>query len=311
MLLSQCDPTHPFRPSNWRHRLVEHCLQTGDGSLAISKDAATKRLYNFRKMLHRGGRYRERAMGKFSECYSALEIYHDRESDVRSILEARILSGAPIDIIAQKLGVQEKTVAAYVRNYFEVQTRLDCEDFIYGRVLRCSSSDGNMTEREMRLKQIAYRAGPSALDKILSRQSSASDKEQSNLNGTIELLKGLLWELANGSNASDELPKMQSIIKMLQQFSELAESDHPGISHDYKKHVAAFLKQMSWGIGRKKIPPELEGWMNTATELRADDMLRVTHGQSLVNEELLKSVKPPSELQEGEANTPPMTPQSD
>lgn len=307
-MLSQCVITYPLRPPNWRHQLVEHGIQAGDTSLTTAKDAATKRLYSFRKMLRRGGRYRACAKNRYSDYYSALEIYHDRQSNVRWIVEARLLSGEPIEIITKKLGVHKKAVVAYVHHYFDVVSRLECEDFIHGHVLTCSVGDGNVTEYAMRLKQIAYRDGPSALDVVLSGEPSGSDEKVSRKDETIKLLEGLLYELASGPNASAELSKMQSIVTTLRQLSEPAESAKKGGArdlNDVEKSIDVFLKEIPWSIGRKNIPPELAEWKDTAVELRADETLCVTHGQKLENEEWLKSVKAPSALQDGETNAPP------
>jgi NCAIR mutase (PurE)-related protein len=56
-------------------------------------------------------------------------------------------------------------------------------------------------------------------------------------------------------------------------------SDSTSAPEDYIRNVEAMMKEVPWKLATDEVPKEFEPWKKYATDLRADEMMRIAAGQ--------------------------------
>jgi len=236
-------------------------------------------------------------MNRHPNHWLALDIYSERKADMKAVLEARLLSGENNETIAARTGLSIEVVECYALSYYDVQDRLGFSDFIHSQVLGCDARGTGEVEREYLLKRIAYSAGPEALDLVLKAGPSTSQRgENDPVQELYRCIEGLLLEKTFASADRVDLSSEQSVRTMLLGFArqQAARAKGGNLSpgqESYLKNVEAFLKAIPFGLASRDMPEELKPWADTPAELRADEMLLVSAGVKLENEEELRNMK--------------------
>ena len=299
--------THPHRPPDWRFRRVLSCFQHRR-RLARSDDQGTLRLFHFlRRLCVRQDEATEMQLARGEpDQWLAHQLHQDIESDLRWVVEARLLSGEPRKDIAAKTGVRAKAISIYESSYFDVQSRLHCSDFICRDVINSGYTGGSAQSKEIRmLKFVGYACGSQTLDTILwggnpahCSSGNADPGTQLADHASISIREKLLAAVRSLDPGHEK--GVREILRVYTEMEKLRQNSGYGMpgSTDYEKHVASLLEQIPWSVGTKAASPELEEFRTTAVELRADEQLQVCAGKRLRNAKELKELRFPATREE-------------
>lgn len=156
---------------------------------------------------------------------AALELRQPRYADQCAELEARILSRQPIHEVAQRFGLPEGVVAAYIDWFFDVLDRLSSCDWVSTQVLVSSTADNSVPVRLRGLwRRVGYFGGPLALepllavsrglpipDEFLTATGEAREKQQESLRLQLELYIAI--ELATTPDDWQQVAKMHAELR--------------------------------------------------------------------------------------------------
>lgn len=184
-LLTDCRPTNPMRPPDWRWQLAVHAVEN-DAVVRTRGDAARTAARKFRSAwaVECGGdedRAAEQLPDKFPDMYEAWNLYRQdggSASLLKFEIEARVLAGQPDDEIAQVAGLPDETIATYCDVFFDVRPRLKSSAYIchqvLGRRMHFIGAQG-LTDRDPHYlwKVFGWVLGPQALDWLIYRGRSA------------------------------------------------------------------------------------------------------------------------------------------
>ena len=291
---------HSLRPRDWRKQRVLYYLSKRKRPQPEHEDPLTLALFDFFAdvLLCQRGREKYKLMSRKPHLWQAFEIYGDHQSDLKGILEARILSGDTTERIADKLGIPSETIEAYLSCFFDVRDRLGSADYIHSEILK---SDGCDDERGDLLRLVGYCAGPEALDLILrSATPTASPGDRNPTQELSDCIDAQILERTITSIGKMDASNLQSMRAILQAYArhQAASAEEATLSpghESYQKHVEACLKGITWSLASKNPSPELQSWSKTAYELRAHEQLRVAAGETLENEEELRNIRAPDD----------------
>jgi len=180
----------------------------------------------------------------------------------------------------------EATIEAYHGCFFDVRDRLQHDDWILRAVILAPgvgrrSSPAN----DAALKLFAYLAGPSALEEILGARPAQGGASgcAAMLSGATDLLidarKHLLaWQDAAAAEAAAR--------ENLKQGARRRAAQTPQPLSAYEANVQEFLKGVTMRCGDpgpdlEKVLPALRPYINSAVELRADEMNFLAAGGEL------------------------------
>ena len=282
-------PDHPFRELHWRYlKARDLVLKNGRPTHHDGKDL-WKDLFHFLSKLARckDDHERSRLMRENPKLWFAFELYCDRESGLRSIIGSRLLAAEPPNSIGAKLGFTAAVIDTFAQCFFDVADRLHYSDFIHCRVLnRNSKSNEGCTEREVALKRIGYHGGPEALDRVLRTPGHAASAATADnpIQGLANHVEDLLFEkilTAVGRMENTDEKVVRSLTQVYAQLDAVRRnsSDSTSAPEDYIRNVEAMMKELPWDLATDEVPEEFEPWKKYATDLRADEMMRIAAGQ--------------------------------
>lgn len=280
---------HPLRPVDWRYQKARDLLLKNGRPTWHGGEEPLGNLSRFLRKLARcrDEHSRSRLMREFPRLWFAFEIYCDRESDLRAIVEARLLAGEPTDSIGAKIGFTGAVIETFAQCCFDVQTRLGHVDFMHSHVLnRNGNGNQGRSERELALKRIGYCAGAKTLDRVLRTPGRAecSATAESTIQGLADHVEDLLFDRVLTAIGSMENTDEKAVRALTQLYAQLeaARRNIPGSSpgfEAYLKNMEAVLKDIPWKLASKGAPKVLEPWQKYATELRAHEMLQIAAGE--------------------------------
>lgn len=130
---------NPFQGPQWRYLRVLRLLDSREsGKRASRRDDAwvtRARRYYLQKQTATTDAALMRLEDEFFDIHVARQIYLDVQGvSLRTMTEARILSGQPIGMVADAIGSEPEAVEAYVSLFFDVQNRLPNSDWVVRHV---------------------------------------------------------------------------------------------------------------------------------------------------------------------------------
>jgi hypothetical protein len=160
---------NPLRPPNWRWDFVVASVKTRHFPAAEYLGCWIVPAYKYAWSLATVsiGETRVAQAQEMSDIAAAHGIYATN-GRLRWELEARILSGEPVDVVSRKTGLPKSVVECYVGVFFDVLDRLDAYDYIDARVIRgafCHPLSGEDVARIWKLN--GFWAGPVMLDAVI------------------------------------------------------------------------------------------------------------------------------------------------
>jgi hypothetical protein len=153
-------PGSPFFRPNWRWELASWMVATGRKSVPGIRDRWVDRALRY--LSPEGGR-------RDLVVKDAARLAQLPTSYERSLLEAYLLTGEPLPVVADRCSMSLKTVEAYTRLFCDVQPRLHARDWIASRVIGPGLWAG-FTKQDIGSlwKAFAYYAGVLALEVVVT-----------------------------------------------------------------------------------------------------------------------------------------------
>jgi hypothetical protein len=165
---ARCWPTSPFRSLDWRWGLAG-AIRDGHPSPRRSGDdrwlGAALRLRE--RVQPRAGDPRRHRTRRDHHVDVAYQFRFGADARRRLQLEARLLSGQEIDVIALRLGIEAGAVEAYARCFYDVLDHLEKIDYIMRSAIGRAAYTGFLaTDDDIIVKLISYNLGPLAVDAL-------------------------------------------------------------------------------------------------------------------------------------------------
>ncbi len=152
-------PESPFSRPCWRWDLGRWILRHGDEVPGKYRDAGVERVVRFLT----ARRVRRSVMG------AAKELFEVKTSVRTSLLEAHILSGAAMEVVAERTANASEVVAAYTSVFFDVGGRLIHRDWIARHAIGTGMWSGfKQNEIGVVWKMFGYYGGIDMLDAVLT-----------------------------------------------------------------------------------------------------------------------------------------------
>jgi hypothetical protein len=157
------------RPLAWRW-LQAHSILAEGGRLAGAEDDRVRSAVCFLQALGRcqDDASRARVQQRYPALTAARALYDALESFERWHLEARLLAGEDIVLIAAKCGLPLEVIRSYHDLFFAINERLQARDYLYHTVIGPKAREGlSESDREVLLKLFALSGGPLAVDALI------------------------------------------------------------------------------------------------------------------------------------------------
>lgn len=158
----------PFRPMDWRW---QHATFVHRHRLRLNPHRDDPWVRNAVRSLRANDPKRASARtGRTTELASiaqARALLGSNDPWPRRELEARLLTGEPFEVIAERCRLPELTVVAYEALFFDVRVRLPHADHITFMVLKSDPDSTSDDDLGLCLRRYAYEGGPRVLDRLL------------------------------------------------------------------------------------------------------------------------------------------------
>ena len=221
--------------ADWRHQVVEQRLVRTASAAGASEDL---HLIEPDPFVRQAFRYRLTGdcVNRDAFHYAYQTRAHNSKTGAGSLLKAMSLADLSIDEIAGQVGAPRRSVAAYLKLFFDVEPYLDCEMWIRLQAMPFRDQV-NLTPEQIRedaLLATAFSAGRQGLDQMLFLKASGAPSDNLLLfqrlsgmvgNRMLRYVQNLetrgvppsthdvqLWQLVNsqaalaGANKNDGLP---------------------------------------------------------------------------------------------------------
>ncbi len=170
----------PMRPPHWRYLRLVEVMRSRRQPARLPRDyehSIQRARRMFRELTAASGNERllDEVKSEFSDIWHSHEIFYGNDSLTRQMLEAHLLlPDMPFEEIAERLGVEVKTIQYFADLYFDVADRRTCEIWIQ-KVVRgdfdpnrsAGSPNSDDAARGYMLRFLALRGGRHVLDTVL------------------------------------------------------------------------------------------------------------------------------------------------
>lgn len=296
---------HPWRPVDARLRralwLMTHV------KLPVPRRDDQKmcllRRYLFARLKCRTRPDHEKLFLKDKDLTLAFQLRDHAAPECRWELESRLLAGETSPAIASALGVPSGAIDWYEAAFYDVRSRLGCRAFIHHEVIGALKGGNGSSSTERMMKLTAYLGGAAALDCFLT--GGLKSPIPRNANGATEWLSDLTRSLLQrkAAIALDSLeatdhktaPELLRLFARSEQAQLRALKDAPQLT-DQEERDKAFLESIPWMVGDDAdiLPENIRAYDAAAGELRSDELMRVSAGETLPNEAEIMNLKIPA-----------------
>jgi hypothetical protein len=137
---------HSLRPPDWRWRLARRLVDHPDDPDALAQaDRWVTQAVPLARELRRGP---APAVPRADAVGTAHDVYAGQDQLGRSVLEAHLLAGEPLDRVAASCGLRRDVVAVYGQIFFHARDALGGSSYVVHRVLGPQLSHG-LTEDDV------------------------------------------------------------------------------------------------------------------------------------------------------------------
>jgi hypothetical protein len=236
---------------------------------------------------------------------NAFEIHSAASRAYRSVLEARLLTGATQKHVARDAGVKESVVAFYEAAFFDVRDRWAAQDFVVHHVLlgNCPRNDPDAL-RDAVWKIIAYVGGVTALEAVIrGPEFTGPPVSREKILGGLAHGVELAAQQAAAFVSASPSPENLRLAKSLQELAVRARDACPaGQSTEDKwaEAVKAMLEGLPWRrVNRhdafKGVPEGIAKFEREGIGLRSGECLRILAGETLEDEEEIFTARFPEQ----------------
>jgi hypothetical protein len=274
----------PIRPPDWRFQRVLDVVRHRTKQFNRQQDDdLTRAGYDFVAAMDKvktEGQYDDLFLANVGLMF-AYNMYMDADAaDIRFVIEARILARQSDEKIANKLGTCPETIFWFEKMFFNVRGRLGKRDWIVNTVLK-PQLDGGASRYDPIIKQVAYLAGPVALENALYGFSIADrPKDPAQLPAYYDRVqqaglrrRATIEAFGMEVNRYNAMELMNIHCRMM----ESAPTEATTAQTALVKAAEGLLSSIPWKVGRRPLDPNnpLDEFESTAGELRADQMMEL------------------------------------
>lgn len=293
----------PFRSPQWRSERVLEMIEAENGPLRPRRfDDSYVRTYRQFLIRWRNTEEDEEKTFLFPQApslYYAQHWHYHPDPEWRTLLQARILTRASDQDIAEAFGTLPDSVFWYETIFFNVRDRLNCHDWIVKSILgtaltRSTHRDGSLTDqqRDLVYKLFGYFGGPLVLNVMISGFDAASFPKKSSeiANWFDNSLKMLLRSRAAAAARIFEINRynvMQlfelSLGVMNHDFA--AKGAAGGAQNELQQNIEALMQEIEWGLAYdeeslEQINSQQQAYVRSAVEPRASEQLQLAAGET-------------------------------
>jgi len=242
--------------------------------------------------------------GFYAYNLSQNEAGGDFGQRLRYVVEARLLAGEDDETIADALHTLPEGIDWYEKTYFNVRDRLDAKDWIIQHILHRAAMSGIAAQPyDFTAKMFAYFGGSLALEGVmyqleLGNRMRQPDHFQAYFDRQVErsirartAVESLRLEVNRYNNM-----ELLNVYCRLREVERQHYEGGGGAQSALETAVGELLQDLPWTVagGRRRDSRPLDGYANTAVELRANEEALVASGVALPHIEQLKVFTLPS-----------------
>lgn len=317
----------PYRAPDWRfNRVIEMCDRVPmPGRCTPRDDEYVRRARRFLLDYRNFDDYRRLELEAADEdLYAAFAIYRSKgagDKGLAFVLEARLLTGEPLESIAEHYPFGPRTVDYYEALFFNVRDRLTMRDWVTTQILipalkrdkgttNAPATVGAWQPQDIAvidshldgsLKFFAFFAGPHVLERMVTgfEHTSRALSPDEAANGWDEkhFKQGLKRRAAQSANHF-EVNKFNVVDVFMVVNQIIATEKAADAAEDqktkYEVHVKGLLDGLPWTVGTREadnVPRRVAAYDDSTSELRDDELLMVSAGEepgSLAGMEFVK-----------------------
>lgn len=281
----------PLRPPDWRWQKAKLLYDNRRPKSRRKDDNGVARAYEFIRNLASANTDIDHLNLADAWCsvYQAYAIWTDQTSYMRSELEARLLTGEGIELVAGRMGLDAPIVLEFESLFFNVLDRIQNPSWVVQRVIPKMAQE-NLRESNLDTvwKIVAYSGGVHALEPFLyfTTQTTKPDNPEGVATFLAEQSKSA-WNRKRFVNALAVRPvDVYSRIQLEEiglKYDELSQA--AGITNtDFSNQVAGCIKALAIGVGKEgragdRVRPAGAAAVNDtgAVEYRASELALVSH----------------------------------
>lgn len=278
----------PLRPPDWRWEKAKLLRQDARHNSRTLDDKLISDLMRFQDRLEEaeGVWDKYRLLRQYPQLTAVWEIREHEaagQKGVKAELEARILSGAKLDAISQRLSISVDTIELYEKVFFNVLDRLSNRGFIAHNVFgRAIQAPINEREYELLWKLFSYSGGPGVLDAVIDgwvdpkRAEIAAEAPEFFDRQASHLMRKRACIAALTIQPHDAYTKAQ-VLEVYARYRELEQQIEGGAPRNtILLNLRTMLENLPWGQDLLDNPAAMRASRivsNAAAELRASEVL--------------------------------------
>lgn len=298
-------PRNPLAPPDWRFRLAREYVRRGIRP-SFHDDRFTRDLYQFlrKRQSARAPDQRVQLSREYPALKLAVDLYQEKPSRLRPVLEAYLLTELDVKSISKRFGLPDATVAWFRRAFYDVRHLIAFPIRVLHQLIGVVDESGEAALDNHKVwKLVAYTLKSEGLDQLLSIDADMSLLPEA----------GIAAWLALKTRATARIKQLISVCslnpadpKSLHAISTLASPDHQDRRREeakqfnhYERHVQAMLEDIPWSVGvdgeKQFEGTEIGKLDQSAVELRDDDLFKLAMGQEVpgLNEMASFTLPPP------------------
>jgi hypothetical protein len=303
-------PSNPFRVPDWRRARVRTIVE---GTLRYSRrkdDVWVKRAWKFYEAMEACENSLD--YGGLSERYPDLYWAHEMNTSsdegtefMRWEIEARLLANQPFDQVAERTGCTEATIVAYHELYFCVRPKLSATSYIVHKVIGPSVHRGlTSNEPDVLWKLYGYFGGSYVINAVVDKFTSPA-KAQRDEDVPAFVEDSTLGNIKRSAMIASHTMPINSFTQaqILEQWMKLREIEASSEAAQQGQatilsNLEACFQVMPFSVGKKSADvvreqDQLAEYTSMGVELRCDELLRVSAGETLPHKRLLENMPYP------------------
>jgi hypothetical protein len=284
---------------DWRYQRACALLAAGRPPSRIDDDPSVHRLHRF-LALRQGATSRfavARLKSRMPAIAAAVE-FRERRSSAAWLLEAYLLTTAPLEEVAARFGLSVEAIRAYHDGFYDVGSRLQQSEYIV-HVAILGSTRNNL---EAGVKLAAYLQSADALAALLRPSSWVGDDgfsaafaaAQDSLTSVLRLVALLRQDPPDGLAQQ----------MLMQSSRQRAAEPRSAPLNAYEENVQAVLDTLQYACGRpdpSKLPPGAEKYIDSPYDLKYSEWVALYRGEPLSELDELLAKQPACPIRAGDA----------
>ena len=272
----------PTRPVDWRYRAARDNVDAGRLSVSSRGDPFVKELTGYLRARAQSttDAAKSRLAGRMPHMDRAFQIHEARDSSMRDLLEAYLLTGEPTATISAMTRLSPEVIRVYAAAFFDVADRLNLASFILEEVI---FPKGSAISSGVYLKLLAYVEGSATLEELTQRSKIGTSNKLQRLmqeETRLSLLRKVVVSIREFDVRDDRTAA--EILRLYFRDNGSGKQGEPEMNRleEHAQSMMAALPFIVRGRDNAKVPPEVRKFQTTPVELTYDELCQVSCGRS-------------------------------